>query len=154
MFSSGFFVRSWARNAKSWSWSWCPACWMELWTPTCCRGKWRLWILRSRWSLVWRRGLSTTGYHCPSVIAKRPVKTSSGKLSPPANSAQNHLTRLLPSLIHTNCSRPQLYISSTPVRHAASMDFTETVCRLNINYLCMYLCIHCMYYVCNSFFQG
>lgn len=130
---------------------------MELWTPTCCRGKRHLWILRSRWSLVWRRGLSTTGYHCLSVTAKPPVKTSSGKLSPPANRARNQPALLLPSQLHMNCSRPQLYISSTPVRHAASMDFTETVCRLNINYLCIYLCKHCMYLfinVCNSFFQG
>lgn len=130
---------------------------MELWTPTCCQGKRHLWISRSRWSLVWRRGLSTTDYHFPSVTAKPPVKTSSGKLSPPANSAQNHPALpalLLPSQLHMNCSRTQLYISSTTVRHAASMDFTETVCLFEeIIYvsICVYtLCI----YVCNIFFQG
>ncbi|KAG7227073.1 hypothetical protein INR49_022420 [Caranx melampygus] len=60
-------------------------------------GKRHLWILRSRWSLVWRRGPSTTGYHCLSATAKPPVKTSSGKLSPPANRAPN-LPALPPSL--------------------------------------------------------
>lgn len=85
-----FWVRSWAKSGRSWSWSWCRACWTELWTPTCCPGKRCLWIWRSRWSPVLRRGLSTTGYRCLSATAKPPVKTSSGKRSHPANSALNH----------------------------------------------------------------
>lgn len=139
-----FLGRSWAKSARSWSWSWCPACWTERWTATCCRARrGHLWILRSRWSLAWRRGPSTTGYRFPSGTAKPPVKTSSGKLSPPANSA---LWRPPP---HQPASRPgprltaphSLFCppgstwtvvelsctwSSQRVRHVASMDFTDT----------------------------
>lgn len=123
-----FLVRSWVKSARSWSWSWCPACWTERWTATCCQGRQRhLWILRSHWSLAWRRGPSTTGYRFPSGIAKPPVKTSSGKRSPPANNALRRPLALssparwpsptrpldtfpLLSRLHMNCSRTQLYI--------------------------------------------
>lgn len=124
-----FLFRSWAKSVRSWSWSWCPACWTELWTPTCCRGKLHLWILRSRWSPVWRSGLSTTGYHCLSATAKPPVKTSSGKLSPPANSAPKKppgsaclYCYFSPCQLHMNCSRPQLYIYIIYTCQTCSID--------------------------------
>lgn len=123
---------------------------MELWTPTCCLAKQLLWTLRSRWSPAWRRGPSTTGYLCLSVTAKRPVKTSSGKRSPRVNRAQKPPGSVPPFFfffspapqLNMNCSRSQLYISSTPVQHRWT-SLRQCVC-LNTDYLCTqctYLCI-------------
>lgn len=127
---------------------------MELWTPTCCPETRHLWILRSRWSRVWRRGLSTTGYHFLSVTAKLPVKTSSGKPLPPANSAQNLPT--LPAYAFPPSSTwTVVELSCIYHLHRSDMQHQWTSPRqcVCLNKLCIYLCKNAMYllYVTFSF---
>lgn len=151
-------VRSWAKSERSWFWSWCRACWTELWTPTCCRGKRHLWILRSRWSPVWRRGLSTTGYRCLSVTAKHPVKTSSGKLSPPANSAEqapgsSHLLYFFPpsstwTVVNLSCT---YHLHLSDMQHWWT-SLRQCVC-LNINHVFLHV-YNIRIYLCICFFPG